>query len=125
MITGVMPTTISTTFDNSSSPNTMNRTGSTASGGTIEITVMNGESVALTSGNEPVAIAATSAITALTTRPMPSRRKLDSVSVHNRYSPVRLSSVKAADFTASLICAALGSSLSSGLSESRIEDPVK
>ncbi len=103
----------------------MKRIGSTASGGTIDMTVMNGESVALASGNDPVAMAATSAIAALATSPMPSLRKLDAVSVQSRYSPVRLSSVKAADFIASLICVALGNSLSSGLSASRIEEPVK
>jgi hypothetical protein len=54
MIIGVMPITISTTFDNSSSPNTMNRMGSTASGGIMDSTVMNGDNVAPTSGMLPV-----------------------------------------------------------------------
>lgn len=42
---GVMPMTISTTFEVSPSPKTMNRIGRSASGGTMEITATKPENV--------------------------------------------------------------------------------
>jgi len=56
---------------------------------------------------------------------MASRRKLAALSCHSRYSPVRLSATKARRLTASLICTALGSSLSLGLSARRSAEPMK
>lgn len=103
----------------------MKRIGNTASGGIIDITVMNGDSVVPASGMLPVTMPNTSAIAALATSPMPSRRMLDTVSSHIMYSPVRLSSVNAYSCSASFICVALGSSLSSGLACSRSDEPVR
>ena len=120
-----MPITISITFDNSPSPNTMNRIGRIASGGTIDSTVSNGDNGAPNSGKVPAAMPRHSPANALMPRPMARRRRLEAVSCQSRYSPVRLSAVNARRFTASVICTALGSSLSLGLSVSRSAEPMK
>ncbi|MNP72778.1 hypothetical protein D3C76_1693950 [compost metagenome] len=62
---------------------------------------------------------------ALMPKPMARRRRLEALSCQSRYSPVRLSATKARRCTASLICTALGSSLSLGLSASRSAEPMK
>ncbi|MNT66047.1 hypothetical protein D3C72_2040810 [compost metagenome] len=122
---GVMPITISITFDNSPKPKTMNRIGRIASGGTIDSTVNKGDNGAPNSGRVPAAMPRHRPAKALIPRPMASRRRLDAVSCQSRYSPVRLSATNARRFTASVICTALGSSLSLGLSVSRSAEPMK
>jgi hypothetical protein len=120
-----MPITISITFDNSSRPKTMNSIGRIASGGIIDSTVSSGDSGAPNSGKVPAAMPRHSPASALMPRPMARRRRLEAVSCHSTYSPVRLSAVNARRLTASVICTALGSNLSLGLSVSRSAEPMK
>jgi hypothetical protein len=85
------PNTISTTFDRSPSPNTMNRIGSTAIGGIIESTATSVPNVAPKRGNSPTAMPKQRPINVATPNPMPSRLRLAPVSSHRMISPVRRS----------------------------------
>lgn len=122
---GLTPMTMSITLDNSPRPNTMNRIGRIASGGTIDSTVSNGDNGAPNNGNVPAAMPRHRPARALMPRPSARRRRLDALSCHSTYSPVRLSALNARRLTASSICPALGSSLSLGLSARRSAEPTK
>lgn len=122
---GVMPMTISITFDSSSSPKTINSTGSIASGGIIDSTVISGESDARHSGNTPEVTPMHRPISEAIASPASRRARLTRVSTQNRYSPLRLSGVNAIRDSASSICCRPGSSLSCGLASSLTAEPKK
>ena len=121
---GVMPMTISITFDSSSRPKTINSTGRIASGGIIDTTVISGDSAARYIGNTPAAMPMPRPISDESARPISRRLILISVSAHSRYSPLRLSGVKAIRSMAAIICDRPGSSLSCGLASSRTAEPI-
>jgi hypothetical protein len=93
-----------------------------ASGGTIDKTARSGDSVAPSVAKEPAAIPRHRPAIAAMPIPMNRRFRLAAVSDQSRISPVRSSSVNAICLTASTICAALGSSLSSAFSASRRDE---
>ena len=76
--------TISVIFDASPSPMTMNRIGSSASGGTIDSTATNGPNVAPAIGSKPIRMPTTRAIAAEMASPIRSRVRLAAVSDHSR-----------------------------------------
>ena len=121
---GVIPMTISITFDSSSRPKTINSTGRIASGGIIDTTVSSGDSAARYIGKTPAAMPMTRPISDETARPVSRRLRLISVSAHSRYSPLRLSGVNAIRSMAATICDRPGSNLSCGLASSRTADPI-
>ncbi len=122
---GVMPITISIILDSSSSPKTINSTGKIASGGTIDSTVISGESDARHRGNTPAVTPMHRPMSDAIPSPTSRRARLTSVSTQNRYSPLRLSGVKAIREIASSICCRPGSSLSWGLASRRTAEPKK
>ncbi|MCY1541582.1 hypothetical protein D9M68_772830 [compost metagenome] len=81
---GVMPMTISITLDSSPRPKTINRIGSTASGGIIDSTVSSGDNGALNNGRVPAAMPRHNPTSAAMPRPMPRRLRLAALSCQNR-----------------------------------------
>ena len=77
--------TISVIFEASPSPMTMNRMGSSASGGTIDSTATNGPNIAPMMGSKPMRMPTTRANTAEMASPIRSRVRLAAVSDHSKY----------------------------------------
>jgi hypothetical protein len=80
---GATPMMISITFDNSPSPNTMNRIGSTAIGGIIETTATMVPNDAPATGSSPTVSPKPSPTRVEIPNPSNSRCRLAAVSVHN------------------------------------------
>ena len=80
---GATPMMISITFDNSPSPNTMNRIGKTAIGGIIEITATRVPNDAPAIGSSPTVSPKPSPIRVEIPSPSDSRCRLAAVSVHS------------------------------------------
>ncbi len=107
-MSGKVPINISIIFANSSTPKVINKIGRIASGGMIEITVMN---IALTDSNvadSPMLTPMISPSSAAAKIPIKMRCKLDIVSFNMRYLSVFTSFVKAMRCTASSICIGVG-----------------
>ncbi len=121
---GVTPKTISTTFDSSPNPKTMNRMGRIAIGGIIDSTATSVPNVAPATGTTPTASPTVRPIAVATPRPMARRRRLAAVSVHSTRSPERRSGSNASRCAACAISATGGSNLSSGLAARRSVEPT-
>ena len=95
MMTGAMPNTISTTLETSPSPNTMNRIGRIAIGGTSDKPATNGANPARNSGVMPTPMPTHKPRAALIPSPQPSRARLAAVSAHSNKPPLRTSGTAA------------------------------
>ena len=122
MITGAMPSTISTTLETSPRPHITKMIGSTAIGGISDSTATVGAKVLRTSGNIPSIIPNTSPDAVLIPTPQARRCRLARVSLHRMIWPVRLSSWKATRRTPSASWLTLGSRRSLGFAAWRASE---
>ena len=124
MMNGRVPTTISTTLDNSPSPKIMKRIGSSANGGIIDRTATNCARKLRINGRSPISSPTINPIRAEIPMPRNSRCKLAQVSCQNRIRSLRRSGSVISRQAVSAMDEGAGSSLSEGFAASRISEPM-